>query len=340
MKIYPNQLNAQLNKTLSPVYLIAGDEHLLVQESRDAVIKHAKNEGFSTTSPLQTTKDFSWESFLYESRTQSLFSQKTVLELRLQSPKIGKPGGNAILEYLESPPPDKILVIISPKLDSSVSKTKWYTAIDKAGVVVSAWPIERAQLPDWIKQRMAQAGLSTDLQGLNIIADFTEGNLLATAQTIEKLRLIHGSGKISAENITNSMGDSSRFDIFQLVDTTLAGSAQKSIHILERLREEGIDPILILWAITREVRTLMNMHYGLQKGQSIDQLYRQNGIWNKKQPIIRKALNQLSIPQLQNCLKQAETIDRIIKGLEKGNAWDGMVSLILAINSTNLRIAS
>ena len=338
MKIYPNQLTAQLNRSLSPVYLISGDEHLLVQEARDSIIQHAKRSGFETTSPLQTTKDFSWESFLLESRSRSLFSQKTVLELRLQSPKIGKPGGNAILEYLEVLPTDKILVIVSSKLDASTSKTKWYQAIEKTGVVVTAWPIERAQLPTWIKQRMAQAGLSTDPQELNIIADFTEGNLLATAQEIEKLRLIHGSGKITSEEIANNMGDSSRFDIFQLVDTALAGPTQKAIHILERLREEGIDPVLMLWAITREIRALINIHYGLQKGQSIDQLFRQNGIWNKKQPIMRKALNQLPLQYLQKLLQKASQIDRIIKGLENGNAFEMLVSLTCKLSTVDIPV--
>lgn len=336
MKIYPNQLSAQLHKNLATIYLVSGDEHLLVQESRDAIVKQAKEKGFATESPIQVEKSFSWDEFLLESRAQSLFSNQTILELRLQTSKIGKPGGNAILEYLQSPPPDKLLLIISPKIDSSTTKTKWYTAIEKSGVIVTAWPIERNQLPAWIKERMAQVGLSTDAQGLNLIADFTEGNLLATAQEIEKLRLIHGSGKISAQDIENCIGDSSRFDIFQLVDTALSGNTKKSLHVLERLKEEGAEPILVLWALTREIRTLINIHFGLKEGKPIDLLFKQNGIWNKKQPIIRHAVNKLSLQHLYKLLQNAEKIDRTIKGLEVGNYWDDLASSLLNLSGSPL----
>ncbi len=332
MKIYPNQVLRQLHKELASIYLVAGDEPLLVQESRDAILQQAKKAGFETASALHVDKNFAWDEFLYASKAQSLFSNKTILECRFQSASIGKPGGNAIQEYLKSPPKDKLLLIICPKIDGSTAKTKWYEAIDKAGVIISAWPLDRSQLPAWIKERMAQAGLSTDAEGINMIADFTEGNLLATAQEIEKLKLIYNSGIISANDIEKNLGDSSRFDIYQLVDTALSGNPQKAIHILEHLLEDGTESVLILWAITREIRTLIHIHYGLRENKSLDQLFKQYMVWSKKQPIISMALKKLSVTQLLKLLKQSEKIDRMIKGLALGNINDSLTDLILALS--------
>ncbi len=332
MKIYPNQLTRHLHNSLASFYVVAGDEPLLVQESRDAILQQAKKMGFESKEIIQIDKNFDWDEFLYASKAQSLFSTKTILECRFQSASIGKTGGEAMLEYLQSPPPDKLLLIICPKIESSTTKTKWYEALDRSGVIINAWPIERSQLTAWIKERMAQAGLSTDSEGLNSIADFTEGNLLASAQEIEKIKLIHNSGKVSAQDIEKILGDSSRFDIYQLVDTALSGNPQKAIRILEHLEEDGTEAVLILWAITREIRTLINIHYGLSENKSMDQLYKQYAVWTKKQSIVSTALKKLSLPLLVKLLKNAEKTDRMIKGLEAGNVFDSLTDMIMSLS--------
>lgn len=331
MKIYPNQLAQHLQKGLSPVYLIAGDEILMVQEARDQIRVAAKEKGFDEHQFLQVDKSFNWNELTTAANTLSLFSEKSVIELRIPNGKPGRTGSAAIADFLKNPPSDKILLIVTPRLDSSASKGKWVKACETTGIFLPIWPIDRDKFPAWIQGRMRSAGLQADPMGIKFIANNTEGNLLAAAQEIEKLRLIHGKTKLTNEQIAAACGDSARFDIFQLIDQIHLGPPSKIIRVLSRLKEEGGEPVLILWALTREIRTLIKIHTALQRGIAQATCFKQNQIWPKRQSIILRALKNSTPPHLKRLLLKAQQCDTQIKGMRAGNHWDTLMDISLGL---------
>lgn len=336
MKINPNQLQAQLQQGLSSVYLIGGDDPLLVKEARDKIVQHAQAQGYTERQSFQAGSDFNWDTLLAEISNQSLFSSKTIIELRIPSGKPGKVGSAAIETFVKNSPPDKILLITAPKLDATQQKTKWLKSIERKGIYLPIWPIEKANLPGWIKQRLQREGLSTSQEGVGILVDQTQGNLLACDQEITKLRLLYGEKNLSPNEINEAVGDNARFDLYQLVDQALLGDSESTMRILNQLKEAGTEPTLLLWSLTREIRQLIQLQSLMTRGETFDNACSKLFVWKTRQSLYQKALRRLTQPALTEALQRASEIDLMIKGLQPGNVWLALNELALSLAGTTL----
>ena len=256
MKLRFEQLSEHLQQGLRPIYLLSGDEPLQLGEAADAIRAQARAQGFAEREVMHVEAGFDWNALAAASDTLSLFAEQRLIDLRLPSGKPGKEGGAALAEYAANPPQDTVLLITSGKLDKNAAKAKWYKALDSAGVTLQVWPVEANQLPRWVGQRMRARGLSASPEAAQLLAERVEGNLLAAAQEIEKLLLLYGESSVDAEMVEQGVADSARYDIFELVDTALLGDAPRVARIMEGLHGEGVEPILILWALVREIRAL------------------------------------------------------------------------------------
>jgi len=332
MKIDQDQLREHL-QPLSPVYLISGDEPLVIEESIQQIREAAKTQNIGEREVWYADAKFDWNNLLASANSLSLFAEKTLIEIRLTSNKLSEAGKKAILAYLENPPDSKILIIISEKLDGTTQNTKWVKTIIANGIFMPVWPITAAQLPYWIQKRLQSNNMSADKGAISLLAEKTEGNLLATKQEIEKLQLLYGEKNISIEEMIHAISDNSRYDIFSLADSALQGNKKRTLKILSGLKGEGEEPILILWALSREIRSLITMSKQLESSNNIDTVLQKNFVWDKRKPIIRSALLRLKSKHLVNLLKRCGQLDRTIKGMTPGNVWDDLNQLAFLMAS-------
>lgn len=331
MKISVEQLKMQVPKKLAAIYWISGNETLLVQEAAEFIRTAAYQAGFHERKIFHVETGFNWDDLLIETNHLSLFSSQTFLELQIPTNKFSDAVKDFLIAYSQNPPANKILLIKTEKLDTKIQYTAWFKQLEQQIVMVAIWPIDVTQLPRWIANRFQQAGLKTDAAGTQLLAERTEGNLLATQQAIEKLRLLYGSKTISAEEIATAITDNTRFDVFNLVDYALLGDSKHVVHILNILKNESIEPSIILWALTREIRNLIAMAQSLAQGQTFEQTALQYKIWEKRRALIKNVLQRLSIKKLQVLLSQASDIDHIIKGATRGNIWDELLQFSLQL---------
>ncbi|NOY67587.1 MAG: DNA polymerase III subunit delta [Gammaproteobacteria bacterium] len=331
MKLRPDQLSSHLQKQLAPIYFIGGDEPLQVQESADAVRAAAREQGFTEREVMTVERGFVWEEVMQAADSMSLFGDKKILELRLPTGKPGDQGGKVLRQYAANPPEDTLLMIVSGKLDSGSLRTKWAKEIEKAGVLIQVWPIEAARLHDWVQTRLRQHGMQASNEAISILVERVEGNMLAAAQEIDKLLLLHGPVRLEAEAVADAVADSARYSIYNLVDTALTGRADKTLHMLNGLRSEGVDPVLVLWALSREIRSLSNMALDVRKGAAIEAVLNQQRVWEKRKPMVRDALKRHGLGRWYAFLQHCAKIDRVIKGQELGKPWDELLQLGLSI---------
>ncbi|UTW48981.1 DNA polymerase III subunit delta [Bacterioplanoides sp. SCSIO 12839] len=331
MKIRQDQLTATLQKGLAPCYLVSGDEPLLVMEACDQIRMAARQAGIEDRELFHTEAGFDWNHLREEANAMSLFASRRILEVRIPN---GKPSdkGNALQDLVKQPNPDNLLLIICPRIDAATQRTAWFKAVDKAGVFLPVWPIERNQYPGWLKRRLQVAGLQAEPAAIAALAHQTEGNLLAAVQEVEKLRLL-GASTITEEMINDAIGDSSRFDAFSLADACLLGKQAEASRILSHLRGEGVEPIMILGALTRKVRQLISLKN--TSGQQLSEAFKKNNIWPKQQPPYKKALQQLSISDLHSALQKATDIDNAVKGSGE-DPWLLLSELTLLLTNVKL----
>ena len=335
MRLHPDKLSRQLKQGLESLYVITGDEALLVQEAADAIRGQARAKGFTERELFNAEARFDWQQVLTEANSLSLFSDKKILELRLPSGKPGREGGQFFQDYCANINADNLLLVILPKVDKSAQNSKWFKALDQHGAIVQVWPVSAAQMPQWIHQRLASAGISANQQAIEILAERVEGNLLAAIQEIEKLKLLAPKGEIDSEMMSSVVTDSARYNVFTMIDRILDGDSVGAIRTLRGLRDEGTEPTAILWALTRELRLLIKASEQTASGESLDSALRQLRVWDKHQPLVRKALRRTRPAQLSMLLRQAGGVDRAVKGMRDASPWDDLTSMVLSMSGAN-----
>jgi DNA polymerase-3 subunit delta len=336
MQLRYEQLQAHVNKALAPVYLLSGAEPFLIDEGRRIIHAAAHKQGYTERQSWQVETGFAWQQLLTSANALSLFSNKELIEIRCTSNQLNETAAKILQSYIDNIPPDKILLIITDKLTPAQQKSSWYQNLLKAGVAIQIWPLESDALLQWLKQRMTAAKLTTSPEGLQLLAERAEGNLLAIAQEIEKLSLLYPQQTLTVENIAEAVNDSARFDVFALSDAILQGNGNRIVRILYCLKDEGIEPILILWAVTKEIRTLTTIIEQLVQGANIEKILIEQRIWDKRKPLIRQALQRHKLKAWHQLLQQASTIDCMIKGLKPGNVWDELIRLCLSVAGIKL----
>jgi DNA polymerase-3 subunit delta len=330
MKLAIQQLEQHLAKQLASIYFISSDEILLVQEAVDLVRNAAQKKGFSERVRISTESSSDWGKLLYaNAHSLSLFAEQRILELDLRGVKSNQANNEILQSYAENPPENTLLIISSHKLDAKVEQSKWYKAIEKKGIVISIWPITALQLPQWIIQRAKKSQLILTPKAAEQLAEQVEGNLLAASQEIEKLCLLKPEGTLDEHALQDIIANHAHFDIFNLVDSVLIGNGKRSLHILQNLLVEDTEPVLIIWALTRELNTMAEIQKQIELGILLPALFSQFRIWEKRQPPVRAFLKRNSLKRCWDFLLQATEIDRIIKGAEVGNVRDELERLVL-----------
>jgi DNA polymerase-3 subunit delta len=332
LKIRANQLSSYLKNSLAPCYLVTGDEHLLVDEALDTIREKARERGFTSRELHVATTGFDWNALTASTGNLSLFAEQRIVELRLPTGKPGKAGGQAIVDLVSQAGPELLFIVTGPKLDRSSSASKWAKTIDAKGASLTLWPIGIRELPGWIANRMRQAGLEPDREAVTLIADRVEGNLLAAGQEIEKLRLILGAGKVTAEDVSEAVASSSRYDVYKLTDAALAGDAGRSVKILGGLRAEGVEPVIVMWALTRELRTLATLDDVIRQGGDLGGAMQKSGVWRNRQGLVRACVGRHQHGDFHRMLKATGRADAAAKGQRAGDPWQLATDVVVSLS--------
>ncbi len=330
MRLRHEQLAEHLKRSLMPVYLISGDEPLLIQESCDAIRQACRQQRFTEREVLFVESGFDWQQILAASNSLSLFAERKLIELRLNTAKVGD-GGKTLIEYCEHTNSDTVLLITMPKLAAASQKGKWFKKVEGTGVSVQLWPVSSQQLPQWIARRVQQQGLKLEAEAIQLICSRIEGNLLAAVQEIEKLSLLAPKGPITARMVAATVADSTRYNVFNLVDCALAGKTRETLKIIQGLRGEGSEATLILWALCREIRLLSETQHGIKRGTRLEQILQNQKVYENRKPLIKSALGRFTQAQLLALLKQAKDVDHSIKGLSSADPWQALTDLALGL---------
>ncbi len=303
-----------------------------MDEALDAIRAAARNKGFTSRELHVAIAGFDWNSLTASSGNFSLFAEQRIVELRLPTGKPGKAGSQAILELVEQSGPELLFIVTGPKLDRSAAASKWAKGIDQKGASLPLWPIGVRELPGWIANRMRAAGLEPERDAVTLIADRVEGNLLAAQQEIEKLRLILGPGKVTAKAVDEAVANSSRYDVYKLTDAALAGDARRSVKILGGLRAEGVEPVIVMWALTRELRTLAKLDDVIRQGGDLGSAMQKSGVWRNRQGLVRSCIGRHQHGAFHRMLKASGRADAAAKGQRYGNPWQMAADIVVGLS--------
>ena len=318
---------------LKPLYVIHGEEDLLRVEALDVLRQAARQQGYLNREVYSAdSASFDWQELLHAAGSMGLFADLKLLEIHIPSGKPGKAGGDALQELAGRLPEDTAVVLMLPKLERAQMQAKWFAALAKHGVVLEAKAVSGAALPQWIQGRLKQAGLEIEADALSLFAERVEGNLLAAKQEIDKLALLHPRGHLlNMADAEAAVANVARFDVFQLAGAWMSGDAARTARLLEGLEADGEEPVMLLWALAEDIRTLIHLTAALKQGQSVQSVRNSLRLWGDKQTLAPMAVRRISIARLLAALQDCAKIDCMIKGAEVGNAWAEFKHLTLEL---------
>ena len=311
MQLKPENLRAKLAGELAPIYLVAGDETLIVEEACDAVLSAARRQGYSERRVLHVEPGFDWSELAGEAANQSLFAERRIIDLRPPANKFDRKASDAIRAYTAAPPEDVLLLIRTGRLDGRQRSSAWFKAIDKAGVAVLVWPVGVRELPQWLAARLRSAGLQLNKEAFAYLRDRVEGNLLAAVQEIEKIKLLDLPQPINAAAIAAAVEDVSHYDAFELIDAAFAGEAKRVRQVLRTLREEGVAIMAVLGVLASQLRRI------------------DSGAWmpNHRRSLVARFKRRAG--GVEAVLAELALIDQQVKGVIFGDPWLSLERLLL-----------
>jgi len=318
VQVRPAELDAHLAGALAPVYLISGDETLLVQEACDAVLAAAGRQGYSERSVLYADASFNWNDVVQDASSMSLFAERRVIDVRLTGAKLDRDASEVLRSYAAQPADDTLLLIRGARLEPRQRSSAWFKALDGAGVIVLVWPVGAAELPRWLSARLAAAQLKLQPDALDYLAQRVEGNLLAAVQEIQKLRLAELDSPISLHSLASVLEDAAHYDTFELLDAVFAGDGERVRRMVAGLRQEGVALFAILGALTSQLRRLQGGGGAPMPPQ--------------RQRLVQGFVRRLgSAGALDRVLAQCALVDQQGKGQLLGDAWLSLENLLLRL---------
>ncbi|MCL4132579.1 UNVERIFIED_CONTAM: hypothetical protein GTU68_060703 [Idotea baltica] len=302
-------------------------------ELGDKLRGYARGVGFDERQVLIANEEADWASFREAADSMSLFAEKRIIELRLPTGKPGRTGGEVLKQYCANPASDVLLIITSAKLDRGGSSSAWFKAIDKVGVTIAVWPIEAAKLKRWLSDKLAGHGLIASNDAVALITERVEGNMLAAAQEVERLALLYPKGDLNAEQVLAAVADSARYSIGDLVQASLAGQSARAIRIVRGLRDEAVAPVLILWALSQEIRSGARAAEAHERGVGVDAALKGAGVWPSRATPLKAAMARHTALSWLSMLAATTHLDRLIKGQAAGDVWDSFESLCVQLSA-------
>ena len=332
MALRAEQLAGSLKRGLAPVYLVGGEEPLLLLECCDQIRVAAREQGFVERELLQVERGFDW-SELRQAATPGLFASRKIIDLRLRTGKPGREGARVLTEWAAEPDPDMLLMVSCEQWDKGSRSSKWASRLEKAGQRIDIWPIKAQELPRWLEQRMLKHGMHPEPEVLRILADRLEGNLLAARQEIDRLALIKGAGTVTVDDVMKVVADSSRFDGFALAEHMLTGNLRDGLRVAAGLKRMDTPLPMLLGALLRELKIVETYRLAVRGGEAESVVFRRLNVWQNRQQNVRTAARRLDTRKLFGAFKMLSLIDRQSKGRAEGDPWQSIDTLLIQVSA-------
>lgn len=338
IRLYAEQLGAQLQESLRLCYLLFGNDPLLLQESHDGIRYRAQEQQFDEHFSVTLDAGTDWEAIFSLCQARSLFASRQTLLLVLPDDGVHAAMGEKLLQLASLLHEDLLLTLRGSKLTRALENTAWFKALSQRAVLVSCATPEQGQLPSWVANRAKSMKLTLDDAACQLLCYCYEGNLLALVQALERLSLIYPDGTLTLPRVDVAVNDAAHFTPFHWVDAALAAKSKRAAHILRQLRLEAAEPLILLRSIQREVLQLLMLKRQMAAAP-MRTLFDRHKVWQNRRPLLTQALGLLTLPQLRDAVALMTHIELALKQDYGYPVWSDLNALVLLLCGKTLPAA-
>ncbi|MDF1757890.1 MAG: DNA polymerase III subunit delta [Legionellaceae bacterium] len=328
MIIKSQALEANVAKKIYPLYLLTGQDQYLLNSSAQ-IIKSKWAKCYEYDEDIIEFTNNDWEIVFDKANNYSLFSEAMLLDIRFNKKSMDAAGKKAILKYLNNYNDKCLIIIRAPNIPTK--QLQWLTK-DKNCLITQAMPYTPIELENWIKSELQKQEIRHDKDVPKLIFQYSQNNMLAASQVIQKLSLINDPEKVfSSSEVLQYISDQSEYPIYDLANACLAAKSDKCISILNKISQNKGEPVYILWILTQEIRLLLQISNLISQRMSMSSACSQLNIWSQRMSLYDMTLKRLSKIHLEELLQYCATLDETIKSNRSNCIWDKLQQLALLI---------
>jgi DNA polymerase-3 subunit delta len=319
---YP-ALNLHLKKGLGSLYILTGECPLLLAETTTALIQAWGQPDPFQSFWLEVSSD--WEELFTQTHYPSLFSPTQGFRARFHKKALDAASQKVLNTYASAPAPQTLVLIQAPDLPPTALN---FLAQNPSAHAIQIPPLKGSAFIKWIEQRLTQRGIRYDPDVPKAISHFTEGNTLAAHSSIELLDLLKTPTAFTLKTVQNSLTDAAQFPLYALSEACLAGKLEHALRLLRNLQQQGSEPLLILWWLTKALRQLMELSQALKQGQPLSLAFKTLKIWSSQESLYIQAQKRLET-RLSLLLKSARALDLSVKSNVNTKSWEQFERMVL-----------
>lgn len=340
-RIFPEQLNHHLAQSLARVYLLQGQDPLLLSETEDTICQVANQQGFDEKNTIQVDSQTDWAQLIESCQSIGLFFSKQILSLNLPENFTALLQKN-LQELISVLHKDVLLILQVAKLTKVLEKQTWFITLNQYEpntILINCQTPTVENLPRWVKNRTKVMGLDADNEAIQQLCYSYENNLLALKQALQLLDLLYPDHKLNYNRVISVVEQSSIFTPFQWIDALLMGKANRAKRILKGLQAEDVQPVILLRTLQRELFTLLELTKPQQRIVTTEKLPTQQiktefdrlKIWQNRRPLFLSAIQRLTYQTLYEIIQELANIERLTKQEFSDEVWIKLADLSVKI---------
>lgn len=325
---YP-ALIPHLQKKMHFFYVLQGNDHYLLNDAA-VTIKHAwRQRGETDEKILYINSAADWDVFHNEANSYSLFYDQVLLDIRFEKKAIDAVGKAIIHEYLNDINQQCLVILHATAVPA---KQMLWLSHHAHVILVQAAPMTGYALEAWIGQQLKTRSIRYPQEAPALIHQYTHGNMLASAQLIEKIALIADDTRgISLEDVKAQLIDHCEYQLYELADACLSANALKALHLIRLACNNRTEPTLLLWLLTQEIRQLILLSHKVKQNMSFSTACSQQKIWPQRAHLYEKTMARVPLVKLYQLLQLSKQLDEQIKSNQNLQIWNGLEQIALGI---------
>jgi DNA polymerase-3 subunit delta len=261
---------------LGPLYVVHGDEPFLKRHVVRAVRKRALGEASDEQSVSLYPGDKATFAEVFDDLdTVPFFDPRRVVLVENADPFVSKYRGD--LETKLAHLPETGVLILDVK--TWASNTRLAKMIDNAATIVCKAPGSQ-YIGKWCSEWCAaQYQKQLPVPAASLLVDLVGPEMGLLDQEMLKLSIYVGArAKIDVEDVDKLVGNNRAADTWKIFDAVAAGNIQGAMGILERLFDQGEEPMRIIGAFSMQLRRLAQATRLTAQGISLGAALAQVGV--------------------------------------------------------------
>lgn len=316
-----DELRRQLQKKeFAPVYLLFGAENYLrdlaAKTIADFVLRESSLREFNETVFSLSSEKLNYA--LASAEQLPMMASRRVIKIvdvkisaNSNKDNLKEDDEEILLAYLKRPAESSVILFVADELDK---RRKMAKLLIENSVAVEFTELKDFELLKWANDKLKDFGVTSDPKALDYLISLTGSNISRLTNELEKLSTAVLPDKIITIELIESLVPNSReISNFDLTDSLIAKNKSKTFQILNKILDDGAEPLMLLGLIANNFRRISLAKELMANGAETREVFRLIKMPPSKHDNFLMTARRIEKEKLTKILRRISETDLAIK---------------------------